>query len=123
MTAPHGSSAIPTRHAGCHFRSRLGPIPDLRCGWLPAHTVLHHYKGDILKGSASWTCYSDKPGRLWLRSHREAEKVANDAGDLVGGDLVGKPRVFVGHPVEPPVARAYSAARSARFEHGQSGAT
>lgn len=100
----------------------LGPIPDLRCG-SPLHRVLHHHKGDISWGYAKWL-----PDRLDVCTPRGfTDWVASDSGRIVHPlpPLAAQPMIVtVLAKIAPPtVATAYIAARSARFEHGQSGAS
>lgn len=85
----------------------------------PVHTVLSFRKGDVFQGTAYFTANgidiqpeggtvgSDGPDVYW-------DTRGNDWGNWVGGGGL------ISDSYDEPVAAAYTAARSARFEHGES---
>jgi hypothetical protein len=111
---------------GSHNMLVLGPIP--RPGAPVAHSYLHFYKGDVFR---SWHQFG--PGMfagpaLDYRTPGE-DMVGNDSVSWVGDGWVPRlPRGLCSHlPLSSPhapsgapwVQRSYAAARSARFEHGE----
>jgi len=87
----------------------------------PTHTVLSFWKGDVIQGSATLGV-----GRV-LVEHREGGIVGNDSRQVYWadrgtewGNLTGE-GVWIADTYDERVADAYRAARSARFEHGESG--
>jgi hypothetical protein len=90
----------------------------------PTHSVLTFRKGDLFQGTAYFTrsglevqpeggLVANDSGHIWWDTHRQ------DWGALVsGGGYITDPGV----EVDMPVAEAFRSARSARFEHGESGA-
>lgn len=99
----------------------LGPLP--RPGGRVGHSLLRFWKGDVER---VWAEFS--PGG-WLDTHFPRPY---SAGDPYGNDSGGPPRADISPPltacaffkgeVNYMVTTAYTAARSARFEHGESGA-
>lgn len=140
--------AIPTRYAGCHFRSRL----EARWAVVLDHANIWKWEyepeGFVLPGGLYLPdfrlSFDDWPD-LWLEvkgvfpTVRELDLMKDLVaetglqGVIMFGDL---PRdnntinsVLVGPTpdqldlIHAPLPDAYAAGRSARFEHGQSGAT
>lgn len=88
----------------------LGPIPRPGDPYVPAQ--LHLHKGDMIMSS-------------WLADPHRGTTIANDSGmrpcrSFVEQLLNGVPDA---HGTGAKIVAAYAGARSARFEHGQSGAT
>jgi hypothetical protein len=129
---PSGAPLPSTSHAGPRMLI-LGPIgrgivrltdqatgePAGYAG--PTHTVLSFWKGDVIQGSATLGV-----GRV-LVEHREGGIVGNDSRQVYWadrgtewGNLTGE-GVWIADTYDERVADAYRAARSARFEHGESG--
>jgi hypothetical protein len=113
----------------------LGPIPQVELepghfkddpdtpfwSW-PTHTALHYWKGDVTAGHASFT----RPGHIDLMD--SGFVLGNDAGDVTKFEDGSYPKVtHTGVAIwdksiaTQEAAGAYRAARSARFEHGESG--
>lgn len=86
----------------------------------PAHTVLTFRKGDLFQGAGFFTAAG-------LEVSPGDALIANDGGEICWetrgsgwGNLVGGGG-SISDSYEVVVANAYRAARSARFEHGESG--
>lgn len=125
----------------------LGPVPNPE--WDVAPTALHFHKGDLL--GYAWTgqpaeCAGYGRGIPFARDVGGREGSVHEVGldvqdvtmALLGGSsyleragLLGEARTYLGRPwdktqqrrMPPRWKAAIAAARSARFEHGQSGAT
>lgn len=87
----------------------------------PTHTVLSFWKGDVVQGAATLSA-----GRVTVE-HAEGGIVGNDSRQvfwaqrgLEWGGLTAE-GTWISDTVDQRVADAYRAARSARFEHGESG--
>lgn len=107
----------------------LGPIPRPREGHLPVHPILQHHKG-------VWAAlmHFGPPGLDTVIPLHEDHEWFGDgmAGAMYGSDLIAprygyaawldRQRAANRAWVIQTVNRAYTAARSARFEHGASGA-
>ncbi len=113
---------LPATSRGDKYRMLvLGPVP--RPGGRVAHSILQFYKGDVNRDWAEF-------GIAGLSIASRRNRSLNLNPDWLGGDSgeVAKPdpglvdtAYLPGTPGEF-VTDAYTAARSARFEHGQSGA-
>ncbi|MER5420368.1 hypothetical protein [Streptosporangium roseum] len=85
----------------------------------PTHTVLSFWKGDVLQGRASLVA-----GGVSIET-KEGGIVGNDSRQVLWadrgtewGNLTGE-GLWIAPTYDPVVADAYRAARSARFEHGE----
>lgn len=129
---PTGAALPSTSQAGPRMLI-LGPVPrgitqltDKATGEHvgysgPTHTVLSFWKGDVIQGSATLGV-----GGIALEV-KEDGIIGNDSrtvywaergtewGNLTGGGM------WISDTYDQRVADAYTAARSARFEHGESG--
>lgn len=108
-----------------HVRSDPGHFehqPDVPVWTWPTHTALHFWKGDVTSGFASFTrrrhidlleggfVLGDDAGAVTTLDDGQYPSLAN-----TGGAIWDKP---IG---DADAVAAYTAARSARFEHGESG--
>lgn len=86
----------------------------------PTHTVLNFWKGDVIQGAATFgvggVTIDHKDGGTVGNDSREVYWAGrgNEWGNLTGGG------VWISPAYDQRVADAYTAARSARFEHGES---
>lgn len=126
--SPDGTAVPDVSRAGDRMLI-LGPIPrkpgpDV---WphMPVHTVLSFWKGDVV-AKAGW--FTDDGG-IRVESLTDAV-IGNDSGDInwqtrgtEWGNWTGGGGLVYGQREELPrrVMAAYSAARKARFEHGERG--
>lgn len=122
---PGMSNSDGTQHGGVLL---LGGIPRTADLARPAHPILQHYKG-------VWRNYATfRYGRCVIQVNSDSRWASGDDyyDASIGGpyvppeinDIGWRAGTGPGHETtHAPVAAAYNAARSARFEHGQSGAT
>lgn len=129
---PTGAALTSTSHAGPRMLI-LGPLgrgvaqlTDKSTGEPvgyagPTHTVLSFWKGDVIQGAATLGV-----GGVTVE-HKEQGIVGNDSRQVYWadrgtqwGNLTGE-GVWISDTFDQRVADAYTAARSARFEHGESG--
>jgi hypothetical protein len=94
----------------------------------PTHAVLSFRNGEVVQGDAYFaadrieiqpdggTVGRDGPRICW------DTRFAEWGNWVGGGSLIGHALDEIGHALDERVADAYRAARSARFEHGESGA-
>jgi hypothetical protein len=97
----------------------LGPIPDMKQE-LPAHHVLCHHKSDVIVGHA---VVSPKPQGYGFEYAYGGDAIACDSGERYPSPCMITGTCQSGIPVAANggIRAAYSAARSARFEHGEQG--
>lgn len=112
---------------GCHDSGGydmlvLGPIPPEGRGALPCR--LHMHKGDLI--AVPWYGEPDGcTGGGW--SERNAHLATDVGGDILSSGKCSPAGVInilldgLGDALPPRMARAYTAARKARFEHGERG--
>jgi hypothetical protein len=105
----------------------LGPVPFSPTGERPGHVIIQHSKGGwcrcthFIPGGMATSCELGSKTEHYFDATGDAgEPIREVLRECVynGSDF---PWQFFGQQMEPEVAAAYRAARSARFEHGEKG--
>lgn len=104
----------------------LGPIPEPTSCW-PAHPILQHSKGGYLEyarlscGTLHITSAERNPWPTSTGNYFDSSWGSQGGTDWVKEASMMLRGARTDWPCPPDVAAAYTAARQARFEHGESG--